>query len=117
MIQLSTNPVTGQVRQAEVYVGKSVLLDQTALQSAKLITGPQGDRQIEITFTAAGRKQFAKITREHLHQRLAIVIDGKLMEAPVIQSEITAGTCQIVGSFSDAEAKALAARINATAGK
>jgi beta-lactamase regulating signal transducer with metallopeptidase domain len=113
MIRLEKIPAVGQVRQEEVYVQKSVLLDQTALQSAQLNTGPQGDRQIEITFTSAGRKEFAKVTREHLHQRLAIIIDGKLMTAPTIQSEISGGKCQITGSFSEAEAKALTAKLNA----
>jgi len=113
MIRLEKIPAVGQVRQEEVYVQKSVLLDQTALQSAQLNTGPQGDRQIEITFTSAGRKEFAKVTREHLHQRLAIIIDGKLMTAPAIQSEISGGKCQITGSFSEAEAKALTAKLNA----
>jgi preprotein translocase subunit SecD len=101
-------------RAAEVLnLQKTVFLDQTAVQSAQLVKGPQGDRQIEITLTAAGRKTFAEVTREHLHQRLAIVIDGKLLTAPNIQSEITGGKCQITGSFSEAEAKALAAEINA----
>ena len=113
MIRLEKIPAVGQVRQEEVYVQKSVLLDQTALQSAQLNTGPQGDRQIEITFTSAGRKEFAKVTREHLHQRLAIIIDGKLMTAPTIQSEISGGKCQITGSFSEAEAKAMTAKLNA----
>jgi len=117
MIMISTNHDTGQVRQEVCFVEKPVLLDQTTLQSAKLIAGPQGDRQIEITFTDAGQKQFAEVTREYLHQRLAIIIDGKLMEAPVVQSEISGGKCQIVGSFSEAEAKALAAEINAAVGK
>jgi beta-lactamase regulating signal transducer with metallopeptidase domain len=108
------NGSTASHRPAEVLnVEKTVLLDQTALQSATLIKGPQGDRQIEITLTDAGRKQFAKVTREHLHQRLAIIVEGKFLEAPIIQSEISGGKCQIVGSFSEAEAKALTAKINA----
>jgi preprotein translocase subunit SecD len=113
MIMISTNQASGHVYQQELYVQKSVLVDQSALQSATLITGPQGDRQIEITLTSVGRREFAKVTREHLHQRLAIIIDGKLVTAPVIQSEIPGGKCQITGSFTEAEAKAMAARINA----
>ena len=117
MIMLSTNQASGQVRQDEVYVQKPALLDQTALQSAKLINNSRGEPQIEITFTGAGRKQFAKVTREHLHQRLAIVIDGKLLSAPTIQTEINTGTGEIAGSFSEAEAKALTAKINEAVGR
>ena len=117
MIMISTNQANGQVRRQELYVQNSVLLDQTAVQSANLSKSPQGDQQIEINLTDAGRKQFAEVTREHLHQRLAIVIAGKLMEAPDIQTEISGGKCQITGNFSEAEAKALTAKINAVVRK
>ncbi len=105
-------------RPAEVLnVQKTVLLDHTTLKSAKLIKDGRGSPRIEITFTGEGRKQFAKVTREHHHQRLAIVIDGKLWSAPMIESEITGGSGEISGSFSDEEAKALTAKINAAVAK
>jgi hypothetical protein len=117
MTMLNTNETTGQVRMQVVFVKKQTLLDQSDLQSAKLINGFQGDLQIEIKFTSAGREKFAKVTREHLHQRLAIIVEGRLLSAPNIQSEITSGTGQITGSFSEAEAEALAAKINGAIAK
>jgi beta-lactamase regulating signal transducer with metallopeptidase domain len=105
-------------RPAEVLnIAKTILLDQSAVKSAKEIKDHLGSPQIEIAFTRDGGKQFAEVTREHLHQRLAMVIDGKLWEAPVIQAEISGGMCQVSGSFSEAEAKALSAKINEAAGK
>ncbi len=95
-----------------LYVQRTVLLDQTAVKSANVITNTLGMPCIEIVFTDQGRRQFAEITRWNLHQRLAIIVDGQLQEAPVIQSEITGGTTQISGSFSAHEAKNLAAIIN-----
>ncbi len=112
MIDQSINQATDQVYSQVLFVQKAILLDQTAIQSAQVEKDALGHRVIDITFTDAGRKQFAQITREHLHQRLAIVIDGKVATAPVIQSEISGGTCQITGSFSEAEAQALTAKIN-----
>ena len=100
-----------------LYVAKAVLLDQTAIQSAWPDKSPQGYSKIMISLTDTGGKQFAEITRQHLHQRLAMVIDGKLWMAPVVQSEITEGKVQITGSFSEEEAKALIAKITEAIGK
>jgi beta-lactamase regulating signal transducer with metallopeptidase domain len=100
-----------------LYVAKTVLLDQTAIQSARLSKNLQGNSVIEISLTDAGRKQFAEITRQHIHQRLAMVIDGKLWMAPTIQTEITEGIAQVTGSFSEEEATTLVAKINGATGK
>ena len=117
MTMLNTNKTTGQAFQQVLFVEKQALLDQADLQSAKLIAGNQAEPQIEITFTSAGREKFGQVTRELLHERLAIIVDGRLMSTPHIQSEITSGIGQITGSFSEAEAAALAEKLNAAAGK
>jgi beta-lactamase regulating signal transducer with metallopeptidase domain len=102
---------------APLYVDKAVLLGQTAVQAARLRQNPRGYEEIDVTFTEAGRTQFAEITRQHLHQRLAIVVDGTLWSAPIVQSEITDGKAQITGSFSHEEAETLLAKINEAIGK
>jgi preprotein translocase subunit SecD len=104
-------------RTESLYVAKEVLLDQNSIQSARLGRTGQEFQTIEVSLTDAGRNQFAKITREHLHQRLAIVIAGKLWMAPVIQTEIPGGQIQITGAFGRDEAGALVAEINEAAGK
>ena len=100
-----------------LYVAKAILLDQTCIESAGVDKSPQGYSNIEISLTDTGKQQFAEITRQHLHQRLGIVIDGKLWMAPVVQSEITEGKVQISGSFSESEAQALTAKISDAIGK
>jgi preprotein translocase subunit SecD len=99
-----------------LYVAQEVLLDHTAIQSAWLGKSGQAYPSIEISLTDSGRKQFAEITRQHLHQRLAIVLDGKLWMAPVVQSPITEGKASVTGSFSEDEASALVEKINAANG-
>jgi len=94
------------------YVQKAVLLDETALKSAKAGEDALGHSIIDITFTDAGAKRFAEVTRKNLHKRLAIIIDGQIYEVPVIQSEISGGKAQITGSFSKKEGKDLANRIS-----
>ncbi len=93
-------------------VQRTVLLDQTALQSAKSSADGLGQPLIEINFTDDGGKRFAEVTRQNLGQRLAIIIDGQVYQAPVIHGEISGGKAQISGRFSKAEATDLVAKIN-----
>ena len=96
-----------------LYVQKKVLLDQTDLKSASVITNqPAGKPWIQITFTDAGAKRFAKVTRQNIGKQLAIIIDGRLYSAPTIRSEIRGGRAEITGNFSEPEAQDLAAKIN-----
>ena len=71
----------------------------------------RGRPQIEILFTDAGGKRFAEVTREGRGRRLAIIIGGQLYSAPQIMSEIAGGRAEISGSFSEQEARDLAARL------
>ena len=96
-----------------LYVQKKVLLDQTDLKSASVITNqPAGKPRIQITLTDAGAKRFAKVTHQNIGKRLAIIIDGRLYSAPTIKTEIRDGKAQITGNFSEQEANDLAAKIN-----
>jgi hypothetical protein len=96
-----------------LYVQKKVLLDQTDLKSASVITNqPAGKPWIDITFTDAGAKRFAKVTRQNIGKQLAIIIDGRLYSAPTIRSEIRGGHAEIRGNFSEQEANDLATKIN-----
>jgi preprotein translocase subunit SecD len=54
---------------------------------------------------------FANLTRQNIGRRLAIVLDGKLMTAPIIHSAIEGGSGMISGRFSLSEAEAIAAAL------
>lgn len=98
-------------------VQRTVLLNQTALRSAKATKDARSSPVIEISFSDTGREQFARLTGQYLHQRLAIVIDGRVYCAPIVQSPITNGTAQISGSFTMKEARKLAAEIESACPK
>jgi hypothetical protein len=96
-----------------LHVKKTALMDQQAIHSANVTTSSDtGTPQIEIEMTPAGREQFAQITQDNLNHRLAIMLNGQVYSAPVIRTPITGGKAVISGSFTEEEAKALAARIN-----
>jgi preprotein translocase subunit SecD len=88
------------------------LLDQTALKSATPGTDGLGQPVNEITLTDADAKRFAEVAWLNVHKRLAIIINGQLCEAPIIQVEISGGNAQISGTFSKQEAKDLARNIS-----
>jgi len=92
-------------------VERKVLLDQAALKSAVVTKDHLGHPQIDLQFNQAGGQRFAEITKTNIHKRLAIVVDGQLYSAPVVNSEITGGQAVISGSFTLEEANALAGRI------
>ena len=54
-----------------------------------------------------GSKKFAYATKNNIGKRLAIIIDDKVVSAPVVRDAITTGNGQISGSFSVEEANNL----------
>ena len=60
-----------------------------------LISVADGRRKIEIRFTDTGAKKFEAITATNIGHQLAIVFRGQVLSAPVIQSVIPGGECQV----------------------
>ena len=72
-----------------------------------------GGWQVNLSFDSTGTKQFADTTKALVNKaspenQFAIVLDGVVVSAPVVQSEIPSGNAEITGNFSQSEAKDLA---------
>jgi len=63
---------------------------------------------VHLRFDPEGAKKFGDITAAHVHHRFAIVLDGVIQSAPVIQDAIYGGDAQITGRFTEEEARSLA---------
>ncbi len=63
---------------------------------------------VTTVFDATGARRFAKLTTEHVNERFAIVLDGKVLSAPSIREPIPGGRGQISGGFTLQGAKDLA---------
>ena len=63
---------------------------------------------VHLRFDSEGAKQFGNITAANVHHRFAIVLDGVIQSAPVIQDAIYGGDAQITGKFTEEEARGLA---------
>jgi len=67
---------------------------------------------VSLQLKGRGPTLFKEITTKYTKKRLAIVLDGTVYSAPVIQNVISGGRAQITGNFSATEAKQLAVIIN-----
>ncbi len=67
---------------------------------------------VGLEFNDEGQELFATLTREHKGEVLAIILDGGLLSAPVIQDEILDGQAQITGTFTLEEVKQLVRNLN-----
>ncbi|MBI4185193.1 MAG: protein translocase subunit SecD [Proteobacteria bacterium] len=70
---------------------------------------------VSFRFDSAGAKRFGNVTRDNVGRPLAIVLDGKVISAPVIRSPILGGNGIITGQFSVREANDLALLLRAGA--
>ncbi len=97
-----------------------------ALQRRPAITGdmlahaayaPDESGQSAVTFrlNTAGAKRFCDLSRANVGKPFAIVLDNKIISAPVIRTEICGGVGQISGGFSIQQANDLALLLRAGA--
>lgn len=70
---------------------------------------------VNITFDSEGGRRFATLTRENVNKRFAIILDGKVISAPVINEPILGGSSQISGNFSVESATQLAISLSSGA--
>ena len=66
-------------------------------------------------FNGRGTRRFAHVTEENVGRAFAIVLDDKVISAPVIREPITGGSGQISGNFTLEEANSVAMLLRAGA--
>lgn len=64
---------------------------------------------VDMKFDAAGSTKWGDITTRNVGKQVAIVLDGIVQSAPVINGPITGGESQITGTFTAEQAQRLAA--------
>ncbi|MDO4561052.1 MAG: protein translocase subunit SecD [bacterium] len=74
-----------------------------------------GKAAVSLKFNTEGAKLFDEATAANIGKQIAIVLDGVVISAPVVQQRISGGEAQITGSFSTAEANRLAIMLRAGA--
>ncbi len=99
-----------------VPVENRVALSGDRLDRAASAFDPDTGRpMVTFGFDRAGGMTFAEITAANIGERFAIVLDGEVLTAPVIQTAIPGGNGQITGDFTIEEAQTLAVLITSGA--
>ena len=93
----------------EAIVSKRIVLSGDNLLDAQPRMDTQNNETV-VTFTLdrVGAKRFGKATSTGIGKQLAIVLDGKIISAPVIRDTIASGNGQISGGFTFQSATDLA---------
>ena len=95
-------------------VEKRVMVSGELLETAQASFDQNNRPSVSFTLNASGAKRFGRVTGANIGRPFAIILDGKVVSAPTIQSQIF-GSGQITGNFSVAETNELALILRAGA--
>ncbi|RDD61427.1 protein translocase subunit SecD [Ferruginivarius sediminum] len=95
-------------------VRKRVMVSGENLTDAQP-TFQQGQPVVSFSFDTVGAKRFADVTKNNVNHAFAIVLDGKVISAPVIREPILGGNGVISGNFTVQGANDLALLLRAGA--
>ena len=85
------------------------------LVDAKASFDPQEGHAVSFRFDTTGAQKFGKATSENVGKRVAVILDGVVITAPVINTAITGGSGIITGNFTSQEAADLSVLLRAGA--
>jgi preprotein translocase subunit SecD len=133
MVDLSMTPEQAQAQVQEGHppqdseilpgeTGAPYLVEKRVLVSGADLTDAQpsfdqqtGQPVVTFRFNSSGARKFADVTSTNVGKPFAIVLDNKVISAPVIQQPITGGSGQITGNFTVQSANELAVLLRAGA--
>ncbi|MDA7831840.1 protein translocase subunit SecD [Candidatus Pelagibacter sp.] len=93
----------------EVMVSKRIILNgENLLDAQPQMNNQTNETVVSFTLDRVGAKRFGKATSTGIGKQLAIVLDGKIVSAPVIRETIASGNGQISGNFTFQSATDLA---------
>lgn len=88
--------------------GRVPLLYGDVISDARQDFNQQGSPVVSMVMKDEAARKWGKITGANIGKSIAIVLDGVVYSAPVVNSEITGGRSEISGNFALDEAKDLA---------
>jgi protein-export membrane protein SecD len=100
----------------KIAVRRRIDVDGANLTDARAGQNPQtAEWVVNFTFDSVGARRFGDVSRANVGHRFAIVLDDKVISAPVIREAITGGRGQISGHFDARSATDLAVLLRAGA--
>jgi preprotein translocase subunit SecD len=132
--KLTFHPVVSSTRDGNANPGPRNMLVPDAsnseefyvLEQSPVVTGEElvdaqptfdqnGRPAVNFRFNPSGGRKFGQYTAENIHSPFAIVLDNKVISAPVIQAHIPGGSGIITGNFTVEESTELAVLLRAGA--
>jgi preprotein translocase subunit SecD len=97
---------------APVWISPEVILTNTDV--AKAWVQNTGEKsEVGILLTEEGALELARLTKSHVGENVAVMINGRITAIPKIIAEITGGRAVIQGNFTEGEARLVAEGITA----
>uniref|UniRef100_UPI0002557D62 protein translocase subunit SecD n=1 Tax=Oceanicola sp. S124 TaxID=1042378 RepID=UPI0002557D62 len=114
-------PAGQEVAPATDQQGVYYILEQAAVVSGEELVDAQpsfdqnGNPAVSFRFNPSGARKFGDYTAQNIGNPFAIVLDGEVISAPVIQAHIAGGSGIITGNFTVEESTNLAVLLRAGA--
>jgi preprotein translocase subunit SecD len=110
-----TQPAAGLVEaevpdsSTKVYLYREAIVTNADVVEARVISGITSvNFNVAVTFNSAGAAKMARATASHIDKPVAILINGRVIAAPIVRSQIT-DQAVISGDFDNSQASAIAA--------
>ncbi len=113
-ILLADNPAEGEIDKYLVH-RRTMVSGEMLVSAQPSVDQRTNEWVVSFRFDSVGAKRFADVTSQNVGRPFAIVLDGKVVSAPVIREPILGGSGQISGRFSPQEAQDLALLLRAGA--
>jgi len=113
LLPLASAPVGGE--RPAYAVQKRVMVSGENLKSASPTKDQNGEWVVSFSFDSTGGNRFCDATKTNVGHLFAIVLDNKVISAPVIRDAICGGSGQISGNFTAQSATELAVLLNSGA--
>lgn len=84
--------------------GKTILTGADLKNAVESMDQTSNVVEVGLEFNSEGTKKFAEATSENVGRHIAIILDGKVLQNPVVQEPITGGKARITGYASLDEA-------------
>ena len=115
MIAPSANELGADGAPLRYVLRSRAMVNGEMLTDATATFDQNGQPVVSLRFNAAGSRLFGEATSQNVGRRFAIVLDGKVISAPVIREAILGGVGQISGRFTTQTANDLAVLLRAGA--
>jgi preprotein translocase subunit SecD len=88
-------------------------LSGTDIENAMMIVEKNGDYiGLEFNFKKSAVQKWAALTKRNMNHAIAIVLDDRVLYAPVVKSEINSGKCEITGNFTKEQVTIFSVLVN-----